>query len=304
MNSIVTFFIKKFIFVISVVVGTTLLVFFLIKIAPGDPYISWSEELKQAWGVYEPLHVQYLQWLGDVIVLDLGHSISQLGEPVLRLVFTRYLQTLIIVVGGLLVGLLIAVPFGFLSVYRHDSKLVQVTQRLIELLSATPIFIIGYLVFLLFLSYNKNLALRENFGIYENLFFYSIVFFVLGLGNGTAIEFIKHIRHEINTIKSRMFMKAVRARSANYSKHLIRNSIIPVLTIISNRFIFLLSGAVIIEKLFTIRGIGLLSIEAAKHRDYPLILGIAVFTVFIVLIVKISIGVISGQINPRVKVYG
>ena len=83
-----------------------------------------------------------------------------------------------------------------------------------------------------------------------------------------------------------MYMRAVTARSANYTKHLIKSIAVPILTVIANRFVFLLSSAVIIEYIFTIRGIGLLSIQAAKDRDYPLILGITVATIIIVVLIK------------------
>jgi len=129
----------------------------------------------------------------------------------------------------------------------------------------------------------------------KNTLFYFIVFFILGVGNGTVIEFIEHIQTELHEIKNKMYMQAVKSRSVNYTKHLIRSLIIPILTILSNRFVYLLSGAVIIEYLFTIQGIGLLSVNAAKYRDYPVILGITFFTILIVMFIKINVEILTKK---------
>ena len=143
--------------------------------------------------------------------------------------------------------------------------------------------------------------MREDFNIIQICSFYISTFIVLGLSNGTVIEFIEHFENELRQIKNKMYMRAVIARAANYSKHIIKNIAIPILTIIANRFVFLLSGAVIIEYIFSIPGIGLLSIQAAKNRDYPLILGITVFTIIIVIVIKTIVDIVIKRINPNIE---
>lgn len=292
-------FVNKVLYIFGVIVGTSFLVFLLINLAPGDPYVNWPPELIKEFRVDDPLLIQYLHWVGNLFTLRFGNSIDN-GMPVIDLIIPKYLLTLLMVFGALFFSLLIAIPLGFLSVFKQRSRFIQIIQKAVESISSTPIFIIGFFVFFIFLSrFNRNLVLRENYGYFEEIVFYLFVFIILGIGNGTVLEFMKHIHNEINEIKAKLYMTAVKARAVSYYKHLIKSSLIPILTIVSNRFVFLLSGVVVIEYLFTIRGIGLLSIEAAKNRDYPLILGITVFTVFIVLVIKIFVEMVVHRTSPN-----
>ena len=318
LNRFVVQVLRKIVHLAGVLIGTTLLIFILMKSAPGDPYSGYSDVEKKQRGlipenVSQPRQYmnQYLNWLGNLVRLDLGYPIKITADgPVFKQVASAYGKTLVIVAGALLISLLISLPLGFLSALKQQSKFLQFIVKMIELISSVPVFITGFFILLVCMhppkciaNFKINLSSRDNFGIIEESFFFFFLFVILGLGNGSVIEFIKHIHNEISMINSKMYMKAVKARSADYFKHLGRNALIPVLAIISNRFIFLLSGAVVIEKIFTIQGVGLKSIDAAEVRDYPLIMGIVVFTVVIVVLLRTILDIISQQINPRVKSY-
>jgi len=290
---------NKILNLLGVIIGTTFLVFIIIKIAPGDPYLDWSEENKNAFGVYDPLIFQYLKWVGNLVLFDLGTSINT-GKAVGGEVISKYLLTLFIVTGSLVFSLLISIPLGYFSVFKKELKSVQLLKRIIEFISTIPAFILGFFIYFLILSNFKiDIIAKNELDFIKSIMYYFIIFFILGIGNGTIIEFIEHIQNEFFEIKNKMYMQAAKSRAVSYTKHLIRSSIIPILTILSNRFVYLLSGAVIIEYLFTIQGIGLLSRNAAMDRDYPLILGITFFTILLVMLVKIFVELLTKKIYPK-----
>lgn len=290
---------KKVLNTFGILIGTTLLVFFLIKMAPGNPYAGWSPELMNEFGVNKNIFVQYINWLINLFIFNLGVSVKS-GQSVLGLVGSKYFITVIIVTGALIFSLLLSIPLGFLSVFKRDSRTVKSLVKIFELISSTPVFILAYIIFFIFITQFKiNITMRDDFNVFQICFFYICTFIVLGIGNGTVIELIEHLDNELRQIKNKMYMTAVTARSANYVKHLAKSIAIPILTVIANRFVFLLSSAVIVEYIFTIRGIGLLSIQAAKDRDYPLILGITVATIVIVVIIKTIVEIIIQKINPN-----
>ncbi len=302
MKTVIFFLARRIFYIISITLLTALVVFVFIHLAPGDPYEGWSETLKEQFGVGRPVLRQYAAWVGDFFTLNWGISHRFQGHPVTRLVFNAYPYTLGIVLGAVAVAVLISAPLAFLSVFKPRSRLVQMVLKIVESFSAIPVFITGYGAFLIFAAtFRQKILAGTSLSLGSEAVFYAATIFVLGLGNGAAIEFLKHFRSELSDIKSKMYMRAVRARSANYFKHLLKSCAIPVLTIISHRFVFLLSGAVVVEYMFAIPGIGLLSIDAAKSRDYPLILGITIITIVTVLGVKIALEMASNAVNPRAK---
>lgn len=302
MKTAILFLARRIFYIVSITLLTALVVIVFIHLAPGDPYAGWSETLKEQFGVGRPVLRQYAAWVGDFFTLNWGISHRFQGHPVTRLVFNAYPYTLGIVLGAVMVALLISAPLAFLSVFKPRSRTAQIALKIVESLSAIPVFISGYAVFLIFsATFRQKILSGTSLSWESEAIFYAATIFVLGLGNGAALEFLKHFRSELNDIKSKMYMRAVKARSANYLKHLLRSCAIPVLTIISHRFVFLLSGAVVVEYMFAIPGIGLLSIDAAKSRDYPLILGITIITIVTVLGVKIALEMASNAVNPRAK---
>ncbi len=302
MKTIVDCFARKCVYAAGIFCGATLLFFVLIKLAPGDPYEGWSESLKTDFGVYQPLLIQYVTWLWKAVQLDLGNSSRYHGSPVFELLLSWYPVTLTIVGGALIASLLISLPLGYWSAFRTESRGMRIILEVVETVSSVPVFILGFLAVVFSHFYlDQNFILREHLTGPGKALFYLLVFFITGIGNGTVIELLKHLHHEFAGIKHKIYMRAVEARAAHYRKHLFRNVAIPILTVISNRFIFLFSGAVIIEYLFRIPGIGVPGIQAAISRDYPLLLGIAAFTIVTGLTVKMVIGAIINRLNPQTR---
>ncbi len=295
-------FIKKIIFVISVFLSSTFAIFLLIAIAPGNPYENWPEEMLATFGTDLSLWEQYGRWLLGLLTLDLGQSLVYQGEEVLPLVFSWFSLTMLIVVGALLASLAVSIPLSYGSVFYPHSRFLRLLVKLVETLSSIPIFILGFLaVVFMHNQLATNAILRDAYSWTETILFYLMIFLITGIGNGTAIEFIKHLQNEFRRIKGQVHMTAVVARAGYYRKHLVRNAAIPLFTIIANRFIYLISGAVIIEYLFRIPGIGVPGIRAAIYQDYPLLLGIAAFTILTVLLLKVIFESLSERLDPHIR---
>lgn len=299
------FIVKQSLYFCSVTLLSAMLVFFLIHHAPGDPYAGWSAALKEAFGVGRHWLLQFGRWVYHLLQFDLGYSHHFQGHSVHRLVAARYPFTLGIVFGAVIVALGIAFPLAYLRVFRPHWRWLAPLQKVIELISAVPVFISGYGVFLLFSGYFiPQMTLAGEFTIWDNLAFCGTALLILAVGNGSLIEFTKQLQIEMSAIRQSLYMRAIRARSVNFFRHLLRSVAIPLLTLITHRLVYLLSGAVVVEYIFNIPGVGLLSVEAAVSRDYPLILGITVYTVLIVLTLKTLLQLLGNRINPQLQTGG
>lgn len=293
-----SFLIRKIAAIFIVFGLATFLILMLIRLSPGNPFANWPQEKIEQGGWLEPLPQQFISWVGNVLVLDFGVSFKT-GEDVLAQVVSKYWITLRLVVIALAMALLIAVLFTMLEHRHPHSRMVRASKTVVEWISSIPAFIIGYAFFFWFIKqFNWNLTDHSTFNFFENIVFFGILGLTLAIGNGSVVELMRHLGGEVESLRQRTFMRAVRARSGNVRRHMLRNLAIPVITILSNRFLFLLSGAVIIEKLFTVQGVGLLSVNAALARDYPVLLGIAALTVILTMLLKTITELVTEKMRP------
>ena len=271
------------------ILGVSAVVFGILYLSPGDPFSLLLEGqmsagnpgagAREAMGVPKGWHAQYLSWLAGMLRGNFGTSIRT-GLPVLEEVSRVGLNTLLLTLGSMAVTLLVAVPIALYAAVRGMNGISLPLTMAAYVVSALPVFWLGYVVIYLFL---------HKFGIFPLAFgspgtaqgtsrlYLLLPIVVLGLGNGTLSEVIRHLREEMGRVLSEDYVRTARAKGASVWNHAFREGfLIPVTEIVASKIPFILGGAVIVEQVFNWPGMGRMAWQAAQDRDFPVIMGIAV----------------------------
>ena len=269
--------------------GVSVVVFGILYLSPGDPISLLLEgqmsagvpgqDVREALGVPKAWYAQYLLWLAGMLRGNFGASIRT-GLPVLEEILRVGLNTLLLTLGSMAVTLLVAIPIALYAAVRGLNRVSFPLTMAAYVVSALPVFWLGYVVIYLFmhkfglfpLAFGSSGAARGPNRLY---LFLPIV--VLGLGNGTLSEVIRHLREEMGRVLSEDYVRTARAKGASVWKHAYREGfLIPVTEIVASKIPFILGGAVIVEQVFNWPGMGRMAWQAAQDRDFPVIMGIAV----------------------------
>jgi peptide/nickel transport system permease protein len=292
--------------------GVSFVVFLILFASPGDPFsillegqLSAAEVrdgVREAVGVTRSWYMQYLSWLAGMLTGNFGTSI-RMGLPVLPEVLHVGLNTLILTIGSLIITLLIAVPIALYSAVRGTDRISWPVTMFSYIISALPVFWLGYIVIYLFTHKLNLFPLVSEFssGGQKYRWLYQLLpIFVLGVGNGTISEIIRFLRQEMGRVMAEDYIRTARAKGASIWKHSFKEGLlIPVTEIIASKIPFILGGAVIVEQVFNWPGMGRMAWQAAQDRDYPLIMGIAILAAFLVRMGSLFQRIVYVAVNPR-----
>lgn len=304
------FVLRRALSLIPVLVGVTMLVFGLIHLTPGDPaqlimgadYTpEGAEALRRQLNLDQPLHVQYLTWLGNVLTGDLGTSLYT-RQPVVDILVERIPITLQVAFGGLLVGVFAGVPMGVLAAVRPGSLADQVT-RVISLVGVSmPVYWLGLLL-IEFLA--VRLALFPAGGSPREYGISALVLPCLAVGASFAGIVARTTRSAVLECLGESYVDTARAKGLPGRRvlwvHAIRNALIPVMTIIGLQFGVLLGGAVITETIFSLPGIGQLLIQSISQRDFPIMQGCVLLIAVGFVLVNFVTDVLYSVADPRIR---
>ncbi len=318
--------IKRLLQAIPLLIGIATITFFIVHIAPGDPMDVYMEKqrrkevdpqvielLRKKYGLDQPLPVQYVKWLRNLAHGDLGESFRY-RRPVASLIAERIPYTLQLTVLALLLDALIGISLGVISAVKQYS-LVDKTITLGSLIIySIPGFWLAVMLVLVFAvnlgwlptSQTRSLdyeLLSMSGKILDRLLHLVLPVFVLGIAAaaGTA----RYMRNQLLEVLSEDYVIAARARGLPEMrvilKHALRNALIPIVTIYGLELPFVLGGAVLIEKVFSWPGMGLLAVEAIEARDYPIILATSMIAAVLVVLGNLLADVLYAVVDPRVS---
>jgi peptide/nickel transport system permease protein len=284
------------------------LIFFVIRVIPGDPALviagvdasaSDIAAIRAKIGTDRPLAVQYFEWLWHVLRFDFGASLAS-GQRVTGLVFERFGLTLSLALLGILISLAIALPLGVVSAIRRWSLWDYLGMGFSQLGMAVPSFWLG-IVLLLVLAVKIPLFPLFGAGGLRHL-----VLPALALGVARAAVLLRLTRASMIEELSREYVITARAkglteRMVRY-KHALRNGLLPVVTIAGIQLGYMLGGAIIIEQVFSLPGLGRLFLFAVYQRDFPLIQGGVVFVAFVFSLINFLVDILYSVLNPRIRV--
>jgi peptide/nickel transport system permease protein len=292
-----------------------LITFLMIHLTPGDPAavaagdgasLEAVEAARERMGLNAPLPVQFWRWLTAVAQGDLGTSFTS-GRPVTRLILERLPITMSLTLGATLVGLVVAVPLGVLAAVQRDSWLDRLTVFTTSLGLAAPEFFIGLLLVLLFAITLGWLPATGYVAFAEDPVQWAVRLTLpsLALGLGVAAELTRQVRGALRDVLARDYIQTARAKGlssfAVIVKHGLKNAAIPVVTVLGLQIRRLLGGTVIVEQIFNINGVGSLAVRAVFQRDLPVLLGVALVTAVVVLVVNFVVDMSYGYFDPKVR---
>ena len=321
---------RRILLAVPTLLGITIVTFLVIHLAPGDPAhmrvgmgeamseanaLELIERTRERYGLDKPLHVQYLDWLFDVIRLDFGTSFDD-NRPVMEKIIERIPVSLQLSFGSLLLSYLIAVPIGVFFSVRQGSWSDQVTTVILFMMYSVPNFWLATMA-IVFLCGGDFFHIFPVTGLetqhYEAWTFWRVVrdrlwHLVLPIVCMTYAHLAylsRFARAGMLEVIRQDYVLTARAKGLRERvvifKHAFRNALIPLLTLLSFLLPAMLGGSVIIETIFSIPGMGLLTFEAILQRDYPTIIGITTVSAFLTLIGFIVTDILYAWADPRIS---
>jgi peptide/nickel transport system permease protein len=303
----IDFLVRRLLQALLVLWAVSFLTFGLLHLS-GDPAVlmageNWTkeevEDLRHRMGLDRPWYEQYGRYLLRVVQGDFGLSIRQ-NRPVMELVAERLPATLQLTLTAQLVSIVIAIPVGVLSATRRNTVIDQVTMGAAVLAQALPIFWLGIMLILVF---SVKLRWTPVAGRGDLL---SLVLPVVTLSTLYVASNARLVRSSLLEVLGHDYIRTARAKGlrewAILYRHALRNSLIPVVTMLGLQFGHLLSGAVVTETVFAWPGTGRLIIQAVLARDLPLVQGAVTVVAAFVVFATLLIDLLYGVLDPRAQV--
>lgn len=305
------FVLRRLVYLVPVWIGISLVAFALANLTPGDPARlalqrslgrqptgEEAEAVREQMGLNDPAPVRYINWLGDALTGDLGTS-YRTGQPVLESLADRFPNTLQIAGFGLVLAIAIAIPLGILAaVYRRGP--IDHASRVVALLGASmPSYWVAYLLILLF-SVQLGMLPVAGSSTWQHAIMPAVT-----LGIGGSASLMRLTRSEMLETLNQDYIRTARAKGLHSRtmlvQHALRNTMIPISTVLGMRLAGMLGGAVIVETIFSWPGIGKLVVDAIFDRDYPMIQGFVIFMGTAFLIINLIVDLGYGLIDPRIR---
>jgi peptide/nickel transport system permease protein len=310
------YILRRLIQLIPVLFLISIMVFLLVHLIPGDPVDVMlgegnedpvaAQALREQLNLDKPVVVQYLYWIGGVLHGDFGTSVFT-HEPVFTMILTRFPATMILALTSALVAIFISIPAGIIAAVKQN-KLPDYFAMGISLSGISiPNFWLGIMLILVFsvlLGWLPSMGYTpvfENFGdALLHLIMPSIT-----LGTAMTASLTRFIRSSMLEELRQDYVRTARAKGLKERtvilKHVLKNAMIPTITIIGLQISGLFGGAVITETVFAWPGVGRLSIQAVFERDYPLIQGIVLFAAVVYVMINLLVDISYKFLDPRVK---
>jgi peptide/nickel transport system permease protein len=312
------YFLKRFLLMFPTLFGVAVLIFFLIRVVPGDVVElrmagdqgAVSEETlqqeRQRFGLDRPIWEQFATWLWGAVRLDLGESMWT-GAPITEELKLRFALSLQLSIMATLVAIVLAIPLGIAAAMRQDGW-VDYAVRLFSIAGlATPSFWLGIVFILTLLIFFKWLPpmVYTPFWVnpWQNLL--QLIWPALAVGYRYSAVATRMTRSAMLEVLREDYIRTARAKGLweklILSRHALKNAMLPVLTVIGIEFAFLMGGLVVTEQVFNLNGLGLLFVQAVAHRDYTLVQALVLLVAAIFIVVNFLMDVMYAWLDPRIR---
>ncbi|HEX4296730.1 MAG TPA: ABC transporter permease [Devosia sp.] len=302
-----------------ILLGVSVLVFVAIRLVPGDAITAMlgteaglltpaqRASLAAYFGIDQPIVTQYLHWLAGLFRGDLGISVTY-GKPVLPVILERFPLTLELSLLSMLIALAVGIPAGVFAATRNERPADLVVRLFAMLGQSTPSFVIGLVVIYLLSTVFHVLPTMGSFvplsvdpiGNLEQMILPAIT-----LGFAFAASVTRIARSTMIEVLGDDYVRTARSKGASQRRvvwrHALPNALIPVVTLSGVEFGYLLGGAVIVEQIYALPGLGRLTLDAISQRDYPLVEGSVLFIAFNFLVVNLLVDLAYVALDPRIR---
>jgi peptide/nickel transport system permease protein len=309
---------KRFLLMIPTLIGVATLIFFLMRVVPGDVVelrfagessFASKQQLDQErarFGLDRPLWRQFAEWMWGLARFDFGRSMWT-GAPIAEEIRLRFMLSLELAVLATIVAVVLAIPLGVVAALRQDSW-VDYAVRLFSLAGiATPSFWLGIVLILglliIFRWLPPMVYTPPWVNLHQNLA--QLIWPALAVGYRYSAVATRMTRSAMLEVLREDYIRTARAKGLVekliLTRHALKNAMLPVLTVIGIEFAFLMGGLVVTEQVFNLNGLGLLFVQAVAHRDYTLTQALVLLVAAIFIVVNFVMDLMYAWIDPRIR---
>jgi peptide/nickel transport system permease protein len=327
--------VRRLVFTIPILLGVSIIVFLFVHALPGDPADALlgergteeaTAQISRELGLDKPLYVQYVRYMKNLLSGDLGTS-TRTRRPVSEELSEKFPATFELGMSAMLLAVLIGVPLGFVAAKRYQGVLdnVSLVGSLIGI--SFPVFFLALILKYIFaiklgwfptvgrITITRDLATPTNFYLFDSIFFGDFDAFLdvvkhlflpaLALSTIPLAIVSRITRAAVLDVTSEDYVRTARAKGLDPSvvdrRHILRNAMLPVVTILGLQTGLILIGAVLTETIFNFDGLGRWIVDAIRFRDYAVLQSGVIFFAFIILIVNLLVDITYALLNPRIR---
>lgn len=306
---------RRIVAIVPIILVVSFLVFLLSVFLPGDEAVTLAgenaspervEEIRESLNLDEPLVTRWLDWVGDAAQGDLGHSLFTKRE-VTSEIASRWVVTLQLVIGSFLVALIVGVPAGIIAARNRGRLLDRFATVFSSFGVAVPSFVVGLWLIVIFAAWLDLLpyAGYVPFGESPVEWAKRMVLPILALSGVMIAELARQIRAQLGDVLDSDFIRTARAKGLRegkiVNKHGMRVAASPALSVISVHVARSFGGAVVVEQVFALPGLGKLTINAVTQRDLPILQGVIPLAVLIAVVMTLLADIANMLLNPRLR---
>ena len=311
------YLVRRLVMLLPVLIGTTVIVFSFIHLVPGDAALvilgndytpEGARQLRNQLGLDQPVYVQYLTWMGNVLQGNLGNSIYPFGgikfrgDPVVKIIFERLPTTVALTFGTMTLSILLALPIGMITAIKRNSTTDSILRIVSMIGISMPVFWFGLLLILVFAVRLHWLPANGNISTSG---LQALILPIIALGISDAALLSRMTRSAMLEVLTEDYVRTARAKGLKdllvYYRHALRNALIPIVTVVGFQFGGLLSGAILTETIFTMPGLGRLLVESVFRRDYPVIQGCVLVIALMFVLTNLVVDLLYAYLDPRVS---
>ena len=298
---------RRLLYALIAIVGVAALVFALLRVVPGNPVATLLgehadketvERISSSLGLDQPLPVQFANYLLGALHGDFGQSYT-LGKPVSELIVPAFVNTLWLALAAALVAWVVGIACGLAAAIHKGAIIDRLFMGFSLLGVSLPVFMVGMLLQYVFARYLHWLPVA---GVSD---WTGYILPAIALGWGSAGSIARLVRSSVIEVLQQDYIDTARAKGRTNTQvlvlHALRNAMLPVLTLMAMQFSGLLSGAFITETVFSINGIGRLSVQAITARDIPLLQGTTLLCTFVIVMGNLAADLLYNVCDPRVR---
>ena len=302
------FIVRRILWLVPVLVFVSLITFTLMHVTPGGP---WDKEkpvspqvqanLNAKYNLDKPAWEQYLLYMQGVLHGDLGPSYTYQDRSVTQIILQGLPTTASLGVLAAMLALVVGVPLGVIAAMRQNTRVDYAALGFGTIFASVPTFVLGFALIIV-VALNLHLVPTSGWGRPAQ---YALPVLTLGLNQAALLTRIT--RASVLDVSRQDFMRTARAKGLRevlvVQRHLLKNALIPIVTVLGPILAFLLVGSLVVEQIFSIPGIGRLLVQGIGQRDYSLIMGTTLLYAFVIAGLNLIVDVLYGFIDPRIT-YG
>jgi len=292
-----------------------LFVFLLLRLTPGDPAAIIAGDtatpaqlaaIRERLGLTDPIYIQFLNWIGDLLRGDFGVSIIS-QQPVITMIAGRLEPTISLALTTITLSIIIAVPLGVIAAWKQGTIIDRLVMAISVIGFSVPIFVIGYVMIQIFsmqlgwFPVQGFRSITEGIGPFvERIFLPTISLTLLYIALIARIT-----RTSMLEILNEDYVRTAHAKGLSdvrvLMRHALRNCAVPIVTVIGIGFALIISGVVVTESVFNLPGIGRLTVDAVLARDYPVIQAVILLASLVYVVINLLIDIAYVFLDPRIR---